>query len=198
MRIETMDMDVLASHWWAVVLRGVAGILFGLLTMFAPGISLAALVLLFGAYALVDGAFAVVTAFRRAGTHGRWGVLLLQGVAGIAAGVLAFLWPGITALALLYLVAAWALVTGVFEVMAAVRLRKVIDDEWLLALSGLASIGLGVVLFLFPGPGALGLVIWIGAYALVSGVLLTILGFKLRSWGRSGRRSTSQPAPAMG
>jgi uncharacterized membrane protein HdeD (DUF308 family) len=175
-----IDLDGLRQNWWLVLLRGVAGILFGIITFVAPGISLAALVLLFGAYAFADGVLAIATAIRRRSAD-RWWLLLLEGIAGIAAGVVTLLWPGITALALLYLIAAWALVTGVFEIAAAIRLRKVITGEWLLALSGILSIGLGVLLVLAPGPGALALVIWIGAYAFVFGILLVALGFRLRS-----------------
>jgi uncharacterized membrane protein HdeD (DUF308 family) len=186
--VEVLEVDTLMRNWWVVLLRGLAGIFFGIATFFAPAISLAALVLLFGAYALVDGVLTLISALRNRATNERWWVLLLEGLTGVIAGVLTFIWPGITALALLYLIAAWALVTGALEIAAAIRLRKVIDHEWLLVLSGIASIVLGVLLAMFPGPGALALVFWIGAYALVFGVLLVALGFKLRSWGgRSGR-----------
>jgi uncharacterized membrane protein HdeD (DUF308 family) len=121
-------------------------------------------------------------------------VLLLQGLVGVAAGVVTLLWPGITALALLYVIAAWALITGALAVAAAIRLRKAITGEWLLALSGIASIGLGVVLILFPGAGALAVVLWIGAYAFVSGALLIALGLRLRSWGRT---SSPHAAPSV-
>lgn len=115
----------------------------------------------------------------------RWWVLLLEGLAGVAAGIVTFVGPGISALALLYVIAAWALVTGVLEIAAAIRLRKIITGEWLLALIGIASVALGIMLALFPGPGALALVIWIGAYAIATGVRLVVLAFRLRSWGRS-------------
>lgn len=180
-----VDADTLARNWWAVVLRGVVGILFGLVTFAAPAISLAALVLIFGAYALVDGVLAIVSAIRRRGAGEHWWLLLLTGLAGVAAGVVTLVWPGITAVVLLYLIAAWALLMGVLEIAAAIRLRKAIDGEWLLLLSGIISIGLGVLLALFPGPGALAVVLWIGAWALVFGVLLIAFGFRLRSWGRS-------------
>jgi len=136
--VEALDVDTLARNWWAVLLRGIAGILFGIATFFAPAISLAALVLLFGAYSLVDGVFAIASAIRRRGDAERWWLLLLEGVAGVAAGVLTFIWPGITAIALLYLIAAWALVTGALEIAAAIRLRKIITDEWLLVLAGVS------------------------------------------------------------
>lgn len=190
MRVPVVDLDSLTRNWWAIVLRGIAGILFGLITFFAPGISLAALVLLFGAYAFADGVLAIVTAVRRRGAD-RWWLLLLEGLAGIAAGIVTLLWPGITAIALLYIIAAWALVTGAFEIAAAIRLRKVITGEWLLALSGVLSIALGVLLVLWPGPGALALVIWIGAYSLVFGVLLVALGIRLRALGSPRAQQTA-------
>ena len=183
--IAVVDVDTLVRNWWVVLLRGVAGTIFGLVTFFAPGISLVALVLVFGAYAFADGILAIISAIRRRGESDRWWVLLLEGLAGVGAGVITLLWPGITALALLYVIAAWALVTGGLEIAAAIRLRKVITGEWLLVLAAIASIALGILLVLFPGPGALALVLWIGAYALVSGVLFIALGFRLRSWGKS-------------
>ena len=189
MQIPMVEVDTLSRNWWAVALRGVCGILFGILTFLAPGISLAALVLLYGAWAFADGVLAIASALRRR-TEERWWVLVLKGSLGIAAGVVTLFWPGITAMALLYVIAAWALVAGVLEVAAAVRLRKVIAGEWLLALSGLLSIGLGVVLMLFPGTGALAVVLWIGAYALVSGALLVALALRLRARRKAGTPST--------
>jgi uncharacterized membrane protein HdeD (DUF308 family) len=183
MRALVIDIDVLSRNWWVFLLRGLAGILFGIITFVAPGISLAALVLVFGAYALADGVLAILAAVRRRG-EGRWGMLLLEGLVGIAVAVVTLLWPGITAITLLYLIAAWATVTGVLELVAAVRLRKEIKGEWLLALGGVASIAFGVLVALFPGSGALALVLWIGAYALVFGVLLVVLSFRLRAWGK--------------
>ena len=190
MRVPVIDLDSLTRNWWAVDLRGLAGILFGIITFVSPGISLAALVLLFGAYAFADGVLSIVSAVRRRGAD-RWWLLLLQGIVGIGAGVITLLWPGITALALRFVIAAWALVGGALQVAAAIRLRKVITGEWLLALGGVLSVALGVLLVLFPGPGALALVIWIGAYAVVFGILLLVLGFKLR-----GLRSPRAHQPA--
>jgi uncharacterized membrane protein HdeD (DUF308 family) len=184
-QITVVDVDTLARNWWVVLLRGIAGIVFGIITFVAPSLSLAALVLLFGAYALVDGVLAVISAIRWRGETDRWWVILLQGLAGIAAGIITFVWPGISALALLYMIAAWAVVTGGLEIAAAIRLRKIIHGEWLLALTGVLSVALGVLLALFPSAGALALVIWIGAYVAAAGVLLVALAFRLRSWGRT-------------
>jgi uncharacterized membrane protein HdeD (DUF308 family) len=185
MQAPFIDVDTLTRNWWVVLIRGVAGVLFGIATFFAPGVSLAVLVLLFGTYALLDGVLAVITAVRRRNVSDRWWMLLLEGLVGIAAGIVTLVWPGITALALLYVIAAWALLTGAFEIAAAIRLRKIITGEWLLVLSGIASIGLGILLMIFPGPGALVMVLWIGAYAFVFGILLIALSLRLRSLGRS-------------
>ena len=189
MRIPISEVEVWTISWWSLVLRGLAGVAFGVLSFLAPGISLAALVLCFGAYAFIDGIFAIVMAFRKTERGGRWGALLLQGIIGIAAGVATLFLPIVTALALVYLVATWAIITGVLEIVTAVRLRKVIEGEWLLGLSGLLSVALGVSLALFPGPGALALMVWIGAYALLCGTILIALGVRARSW----RRGTSRP-----
>jgi uncharacterized membrane protein HdeD (DUF308 family) len=195
--VAAVNVDTLAHNWGAVLIRGILAILFGVITFVAPGMSLAVLVLLFGAYAFVDGVLAVVSAFRRRESD-HWAMMLLEGLVGIGAGLVTLFWPGLTALALLYVIGAWAMVTGAFEIAAAIRLRKVLHDEWLLVLGGLASIGLGVLLFAYPGPGALALILWIGAYALVFGVLLVGLAFRLRSWDRvhpfGGHRQA--PAPA--
>lgn len=194
MRIAIVDVDTLAHNWWAVMLRGVAGILFGGITVLAPHISLAVLVLVFGAYAFADGIFAIASAIQRRGDGGHWWLMPLVGLVGIAAGVLTLLWPGITAIVLLYLIAAWALVVGVLEIATAISLRKAITGEWLLVLSGIAAIIFAVLLAAFPGAGALAVVLWIGAYALVTGVMLFILGLRLRSWGRSHPPHTAASA----
>lgn len=151
--------------------------MFGLLTFLLPGITLVTLVLLFGAYALVDGVFNVIASFRTASHH--W-ALLLEGVIGIIAGILTFAWPAITALTLLYLIAFWALFTGILEIVAGIRLRKAITNEWLLIVMGVLSSLFGVLILLAPGTGALAIVLWIGAYALVFGIILMMLAFRLR------------------
>jgi uncharacterized membrane protein HdeD (DUF308 family) len=164
----------------------VVGIVFGLTVFTWPGISLAALVIIYGAYAFADGVFAMFGALRgSSGDRSRW-VTFLRGLLGVGAGVVTVLWPGITALALLYVIAAWAITGGVLEIMSAVRLRKTISGEWFLALGGVLGIALGVMLMLFPGPGALALVLWVGAFAIVFGIALIALGLRLRAWGRQG------------
>jgi len=178
-------VHALARNWWALVLRGLFAVLFGIAAFALPGITLGALVLLYGAFALVDGIFAVTSVMVGRPRGMPWWAVLVEGLFGIAVGVITFLWPGITALALLYLIAAWAVVTGVFEIVAAIRLRKEIEGEWLMVLSGILSVLFGVALVVYPGAGALAVVWLIGAYAIAFGVLLIALGFRLRSWSRT-------------
>jgi uncharacterized membrane protein HdeD (DUF308 family) len=172
--------DLLARNWWLLALRGLAGVLFGILAFIWPGITLFVLVCLFGAFALVNGILSLVLAWNAPRGYPRFGALILGGILSIAAGVIAFFLPGITALGLLIMIAAWAIVIGIIEIVAAVQLRKVITNEWLLILAGIASVAFGVVLLLYPRAGALVLVWWLGAYALVFGILLMILAFRLR------------------
>ena len=179
---------VYAGSWWALVLRGIAAIAFGVLAFVWPAITLTALVFLWGAYALVDGAFAIAAGIKIHGENKRWWVLLLEGILSVAAGVLAFAIPGITALVLLILIAAWAIVTGVFEIAAAIQLRKYITGEWMLVLAGIASVLFGALLFLNPTAGALAVVWLIGAYAIVFGVLLVALGIRLHSMIKTAGR----------
>jgi len=175
---------LLAKNWWSLVLRGVAAILLGLISFVWPVITLGALVLLFGAYSLVDGIVSIAGALRASQAHDRWGALLIEGLAGIVAAIVTTAWPAITAIALVYVIAAWSLVTGVAALVAAVRLRKYIAGEWLLALSGILSVLFGIFIMIFPLAGALVLALWVGAYALVFGALLVALGFRLRSWAQ--------------
>jgi uncharacterized membrane protein HdeD (DUF308 family) len=155
-------------------------VLFGVGAFAWPGITLAVLVMLYGAYALVEGAFAVAGAImgRRTGAF-PWGVLL-AGLAGIAIGLITFMSPGITAIALVYLIAAWAVLRGVFEIVAAIQLRKEIENEWLLGLAGALSVVLGLFLFAAPGAGAIAVLWWIGAFAIVFGIVEIVLGFRLK------------------
>lgn len=175
----------ISTNWWALVLRGLVAIIFGILAFLWPGITLTALVFVFGAYAMVDGIFAIVAGAKAPAEQKRWWLLILEGVVGIAAGIIAFVVPGITALFLLTLIAVWAIFTGVFEIMAAIQLRKQIKGEWLMVVSGIASVAFGGLLLYNPAAGALAVVWIIGAYAVVFGILLLALGFKLRGVERA-------------
>jgi uncharacterized membrane protein HdeD (DUF308 family) len=171
----------LSQYWWAILLRGVAAILFGFLALFAPGITLATLVLLFGAYALVDGIGAIIMGIKDYGEHERWWATLIGGIVSVAAGFVTFVMPGLTAVALLILIGVWAMFRGMLDIVAAVQLRDVIEGEWMLALAGVLSVLFGVLTILFPGAGALAVIWWIGAFALVLGGSLVALSFRIRS-----------------
>jgi uncharacterized membrane protein HdeD (DUF308 family) len=185
---------VLVRNWWALALRGLFAILFGLIAFTMPGVTLAALVLLFGAYAVVDGVLAIIAGIRAAERHERWWPFAIEGLADLFAGFIAFVIPLATALALLYLVGVWAMFTGIVRIVAAVRLRREVQGEWLLILNGLLAVIFGVLLVAMPGPGLVTLVWLIGAYATVIGVVLVGLAFRLRHHGRRG--GSARPATA--
>ena len=175
-------LPLLSRNWWALALRGLAAILFGILAFAWPGITLFVLIVFFGAYMLVDGIFAIVAAVRAAGDGARWGLMLIEGVLGVAVGLVAFFWPGLTALALLYLIAAWAIVTGIMEIAAAIRLRREVVGEWAMILGGALSVLFGVLLVVIPARAGLLSLTWlIGAYAVVFGVLQVVLAFRVRN-----------------
>jgi len=170
----------MARYWWLLALRGVAAIIFGILAFAVPEVTLLVLVLLFGIYALIDGVLAIVSAFQQRQENDRWWVVLLEGLAGVAAGVVTLLFPDAATLFLLILIAVWAIFTGIMETIAAIRLRREIENEWALGVTGVLSVILGVLLLINPGAGALGLIWVIGAYAVIAGVLMLYLAFKLR------------------
>jgi uncharacterized membrane protein HdeD (DUF308 family) len=177
-RAQAMS-DLLAQNWWAMALRGVFAILFALVAFFVPGATILSLVLFFSAYMLVDGIFGIVAAFRAATHHQRWGLLILEGVVNIAVGVIAFAWPGLTVLFFVTLLAVWSLITGVLVIVAAFRLHPAYGRGWLIV-SGLVSVLFGIALLIAPMVGAVVLTWWLGAYALVFGIALLILAFRLR------------------
>jgi uncharacterized membrane protein HdeD (DUF308 family) len=176
--------EILRKNWWLVVLRGVAAIVFGVLTFIWPGPTLAALVMLFGAYALVEGTFAIASGVFGGALSGssRW-LLVLKGLAGVIIGLITFFVPGITAVGLLYAIGAWAIVTGIFEVVEAIQLRKELSNEWLLIFGGILSVAFGVLVFIYPGASALSILWLIGIYAVVFGITTVALGFRLKGLG---------------
>ncbi|MFC3998178.1 HdeD family acid-resistance protein [Nocardiopsis sediminis] len=176
-------LDYLVRHWWVLILRGAIAIVFGLLAVVWPAITLVVLAILFGFYALVDGAMAGVAAFR-AGDGSR-GPLVVEAVLGVLFGIVALLWPGFTVLALALVIGAWAVVTGVFEVAAAVRLRKELAHEWLYVVSGVLSIAFGIVIWFIPGVGLAAVALLIGVYAILFGAVLIALGLRVRAEGRN-------------
>jgi uncharacterized membrane protein HdeD (DUF308 family) len=177
--------SLVSQFWWTLVLRGTVAILFGVLTFLWPGVTLSMLVLLFGAYALVDGIVAIVVGIREYGDRERWWATLLSGIVSAGAGIVTFVMPGLTALALLTLIAFWAILRGVLEIAAAIRLRHEIEGELLLGLGGALSVAFGVLMLLFPGAGALAVVWWIAAFAVIYGAMMVSLGFRLRGLGRA-------------
>lgn len=176
---------ILARNWWVLLLRGIVAIAFGVVTWLQPGISVAALVLLFGAYSLADGVLGAWSAIAGRKEKEHWWVLLLEGLVGIGVGLLTLFAPGVTALALLFYIAIWAIATGVLEIVAAIRLRKEIEGEWLLVLGGLASVAFGVLLMARPGAGALAVLWLIAAYSIAFGVILVVLAVKARGFGKA-------------
>jgi uncharacterized membrane protein HdeD (DUF308 family) len=188
--MDVQLLQTLGRNWWLVLLRGIAAIVFGLLAWAWPGVTLVTLVLFWGAYALVDGVAALIGGWKTKDAGKPMWTVVLVGIVGIAAGIFTFLQPGVTAIALLILIAVWAIVQGVFEISAAIRLRKEIQNEWLLILSGALSVAFGVLMILNPGAGAIALLWLIGAFAVAYGALLVVLSFKLK------RHGAATPAPA--
>ncbi|HEX7087362.1 MAG TPA: HdeD family acid-resistance protein [Vicinamibacterales bacterium] len=165
------------NQW--LLIRGIVGVLFGIVALLWPGITLLALIVLFGVYAFIDGVVNLVLGFTSPASHGRW-LQVAEGVVGIVLGIVALVWPGVTLLALVFLVAAWAIIEGVLEIVAAIRLRQVLQREWLLALAGILSIAFGVLVVAFPGAGALSIAWLLGIYAIAAGIVRIVLWNRLR------------------
>ncbi len=174
-------LTLIAQNWWIHVLRGVFALVFGIMALVWPGLTLGVLVILFGAYVLLEGILALAAAFKHR-TEKSWWLLLVEGIAGIVAGVFAFIWPALTAVVLLIFIAVWAILTGIFEICAAVQLRQEMAGEWVLGVAGSLSILIGILLIANPGAGALAVVWLIGIYAILFGALLMYLGFKARRY----------------
>jgi uncharacterized membrane protein HdeD (DUF308 family) len=175
-------VETFRLNWWLLALRGLIAVVFGVLAFMWPHATLITLVLLFGAFALVNGILSLILAAKIPKGYPRVASLILSGLLGILAGLLTFIMPGITALGLLILIAVWAIVTGIMEFVTAVRLRKIITNEWLLMLAGIASVAFGVILLLQPAAGALALIWLIATWAVVFGILLIIVAFRMRNW----------------
>lgn len=190
-----MLINALARNWWMVLLRGIVAIVFGVAAIAWPDLTVGVLVALFGAYALVDGIFTIVAAFQAQDSDRL--LHIAEGALGIIIGLIAWVYPGLTALSLLYFIAAWALITGVIEIIAAIRLRRQIDNEWFLILSGAISVIFGLLLIVRPRDSALALVTVIGIFAIVFGVLLIAFSFRLRGMqDRAPAGGSQNRAPA--
>ena len=175
-----MLLKRIAQNWWVLLLRGISAVLFGILTLAWPGVTLLFLIILFGVYALLDGLTAIIAGVTGGG-GGSWWQMILTGLLSVAAGVIALAWPGETAVILLIVIAAWSIVRGVAEIAAAIRLRSVVNNEWLLILSGVCSILFGMILFARPRVGALAVLWIIATYAIVGGIVLIGLSLRLRA-----------------
>lgn len=173
----------LADNWWLFLLRGIAAIIFGVLSLVWPGVTLVTLVLFYGAYVLVDGVCALFAGISGNVAMGSRWWLVVVGLLGIAAGVVTFMSPGITAFVLLFFDACWAVATGLFQIIGAIQLRKDIDNEWLLAIHGVLSLLFGIALFVMPGVGLLALIWVIGLYAIINGALMIGFAFRVRRYG---------------
>jgi uncharacterized membrane protein HdeD (DUF308 family) len=184
-----MFANILSRYWWMILLRGIVAILFGAMVFAQPGITLVSLVFVFACFAIFDGVTNIATALGGRKEHDHWWILLLAGIAGVLVGVLTFISPGITALALLFYIAIWAIATGLMQVVAAVRLRKEIEGEFWLGLAGAASMLFGLLLIARPGAGALAVLWLIGSYAIAWGVILLVLALKARAFVKHLRRA---------
>jgi uncharacterized membrane protein HdeD (DUF308 family) len=183
-------LPTVSGNWGALAVRGVAAVLFGLVALIWPGLTLAVLIIVYGAYAVVDGVFAIVAGLRAgSGTH-KW-LLLAEGALGILAGLIAVFWPGVTAVVLLYIISFWAIFGGLLRIFGAVLLRREIDNEWTMALSGVLWVLLGIVLFVLPGAGLVSLAWLIGIFALGAGITLIALALRVRGQAPSGSSTTT-------
>jgi uncharacterized membrane protein HdeD (DUF308 family) len=198
--LTSRDETDLSSRWGWVILRGIVAILFGLFAFARPGAMSLALLMLFAAYAFVGGVSTIIAAARRGRAGSSWAALLLDGILGVAVAVVAVLWPVTALVAFVWVLAVWALITGALEVGAAISLRKVIDHEWAMGLAGAATIVLGVVMLARPLIGSVAVVWWLGAYAIVFGALMLVLGFRLRSFahGHGGGQLPRASIPQHG
>lgn len=174
-----------SAHWWVFLLRGIAAIVFALIAVFNPAITISVLVLIFGVYACVDGVSAIISSIRGSHADQRWWILLVEGIASLIVGIISFIDPDITAFLFAYLLAAWAILTGIFAMVSAVQMRAHLPDEWLWIVSGAISIIFGIAIVILP---AAGIIVWsylIGVYAFVTGAAL--IGFALRLRGHHRR-----------
>jgi uncharacterized membrane protein HdeD (DUF308 family) len=183
--------SLLAQNWWAVALRGAFAIVFALIAFFSPGATILSLVLFFSAYMLVDGVFGIVSGIRAASNNQRWGLLVLEGILNILVGIVAFVMPGLTVLFFVTLMAVWSLITGILMIVAAFKLNPDFGRGWLI-FSGIVSVLFGIALLIAPLIGAVVLTWWLGAYALVFGIGLLVLAFKLK-----GRRDNTSGTASL-
>jgi len=187
-------LETLKNGWWLMVLRGIAALLFGVLAFVYPGMTAQVLVILFGAYSLVNGIFTLALAIRAPKGAPGIGTLVLLGLLGVAAGLVTFFYPGITAISLLAVIAAWAVITGIFEIAAAIKLRRQVSNEWVLILSGVLSVVFGVLVIAMPNAGALSIIWLIGTYAILFGIMMLTVAFKVKGVASKARAAATRLA----
>lgn len=168
------------KYWWSFLIRGILATLFGIIAVTVPGLTLRAMTILLAVFLVVDGVFSFTASFRGRQLGPRWGFLLFEGVAGMVLGLLTFVWPGITAMVIVFIIGFWAFITGVFELLAAIKLRNEIAGEWLLGLGGILSIIFSLLLLANPGIGGVAIIWMIGLYAILFGISMIFLGLRLR------------------
>lgn len=194
-----MDSKVASRIWWSLAIRGVLAILFGIVAFVYTGQTLLALVFVFGVFAVLSGIASIVAAVRSGEAHQRWGWLAASGLLSIAAGIVAFVWPGLTALAIVYLIGAWAIVTGVFEIAYALALPDTLAHPWLAALSGVLSVVFGIVLAVWPISGAVTLTWLVGIYAILYGATMLYYAYQLQALRHeveAAQQGSARHAPA--
>jgi uncharacterized membrane protein HdeD (DUF308 family) len=174
--------DLYKQAWWMLLIRGIVAVLFGILAITWPGLTLATLIIFFGAFALVHGVFAVIGSIAGRKEADDWWLVLLEGILGIIIGIMTFAWPALTGLVLAYFIAAWALINGILRIYGAIKLRRVIEGEWLLIISGIIGVLFAIFVFARPLAGALAIILFIGIYAIVLGLLGIILSFRIKGW----------------
>ncbi|AGT07557.1 HdeD family acid-resistance protein [Paracoccus aminophilus] len=180
--MENQALRAFADYWWVLLIRGIAAVIFGLIALFYPGLTAYVLLLTFGIYALVDGVMAIIVGFRRKGSDDRWWSWLIDGALSIIIGLMAIFWPIATALAILFWIGAWAVVVGILRLIAAIKLRHEIEGEWALGLSGILMVIWGVLLFAMPVSGILSLTWLFGIFALLAGITMIVLSFRVRKF----------------
>jgi uncharacterized membrane protein HdeD (DUF308 family) len=185
MRRRDMMLGVARRYRWVFILRGVLAIIFGIAAWVWPDLTIGTLVIVFGIYAIIDGILAIRAAIV-AGEGGRWLPFLLVGLAGIGFGIVSILWPGLAATTVLYLIATWAIIVGIFQAIAAIQARREIDNEWFLVITGIGAVIWGILVWIFPGGGALAIIWTIGVFAIAFGILLIAFGLRLRNWNGRG------------
>lgn len=174
---------ILAHNWWMLCLRGILALVFGVLCLVYPGgVTLTVMKIMFGVYALLDGILAIASSISTAQGRPRWRSTLLEGIVGVIFGLFILIWPGITAFGLLYLIGVWGIITGIFEITAAIRLRQYFTNEWLLIMTGAASVLFGLLILVIPRAGVLAVVWWIGMYAIFFGAAFISLALSLHRW----------------